>query len=436
MSCEHETGIQPTTFGVLRLPRTIVVGAQQRYAVAAIAADLGQNVLICTDPRLAASENLQELVDSLEARKLTVRVYGDTQAELPVPGIMACIKELQGQTIDVIIGFGGGSCMDMAKVVSVLLTHGGEPKDYYGEFAVPGPVTPVIALPTTAGTGSEATAVAVVSDPALGMKMGISSPYIIPYASVCDPELTYTCPPSLTAATGADAFVHLVESFTAVTRKPTSTLATERVFVGKNVLADSLALNGIRLVGRSLVTAYNDPENIDARADMMLAALYGGITLSNAGTAAAHAIQYPVGNLTHTPHGVGVGLLLPYVVRHNFSAIMPQLAEISQALGCSIEGLSTREAAVAGIDAIDEVLAAIDIPATLEDLGLMESQLGQVARLSLNSKRLIENNPLPMDLNAITSIVQAAFVGDRTIHCPQPRPAAATVPRTKKRILQ
>ncbi|TFD66721.1 iron-containing alcohol dehydrogenase [Cryobacterium ruanii] len=415
MSCEYATDIHPTGYGVLRLPRSIVVGAQQRFAIANIAADLGRNVLICTDPRLATSEDLKKLVASLEARNLTVRVYGDTQAELPVPGIMACVAQLKGQPIDVIIGFGGGSCMDMAKVVSVLLAHGGQPRDYYGEFAVPGPVIPVIALPTTAGTGSEATAVAVVSDPELGMKMGISSPHIIPYAAVCDPELTYTCPPSLTAATGADAFVHLVESFTAITREPTSSLATERVFVGKNVLADSLALNGIRLVGRSLATAYKNPENTGARADMMLAALYGGITLSNAGTAAAHAIQYPVGNLTHTPHGVGVGLLLPYVVRHNFNAIMPQLAEIAEALGRDTRGLDARAAAMAGVDAIDEILAAIDMPATLADLGVEESQLGQIAALSMNSKRLIENNPMLLDLDAVTSIVQAAFFGDRTI---------------------
>ena len=187
MSCAHAAGIRPATFGVLRLPRNIVVGAQQRFAIADIAAELGDSVLICTDPRLAASDELQTLVTSLESRKLSVRVYGETQAELPTPGIIACVEELKGQDIDVVIGFGGGSCMDMAKVVSVLLTHGGQPSDYYGEFAVPGPVKPVIALPTTAGTGSEATAIAVVSDPGLGMKMGISSPHIIPFASVCDP---------------------------------------------------------------------------------------------------------------------------------------------------------------------------------------------------------------------------------------------------------
>jgi alcohol dehydrogenase class IV len=415
MSCAHAAGIRPATFGVLRLPRNIVVGAQQRFAVADIAAEFGTNVLVCTDPRLAVSEELQALVQSLENRNLSVRVYGETPAELPTPGILACVEELKGQEIDVIIGFGGGSCMDMAKVVSVLLTHGGKPSDYYGEFAVPGPTKPVIALPTTAGTGSEATAIAVVSDPELGMKMGISSPHIIPFAAVCDPELTYSCPPSLTAATGADTFVHLVESFTAVTREPTSTLATERVFVGKNILTDSIALNGIRLVGRSLVTAYKDPENTEARAGMMLAALYGGVVLSNAGTAAAHAIQYPVGALTHTPHGVGVGLLLPYVVRHNFDAIQPQLAQIAEALGRDISRLDPRAAAVSGVEAIDEVIAAIELPPTLNDLGVQEGDLAQIAKLSLNSKRLIDNNPVPLDLDAVTSIVQAAYAGDRTI---------------------
>ncbi|WP_347110927.1 iron-containing alcohol dehydrogenase [Paenarthrobacter sp. S56] len=415
MSCAHSAGIRPATFGVLRLPRTVVVGARQRYAVADIAAEMGSTVLVCTDPRVAASEELQLLVRTLEDRNLTVRVFGETEAELPTPGIIACVEGLKGQDIDVIIGFGGGSCMDMAKVVSVLLTHGGEPSDYYGEFRVPGPVKPVIALPTTAGTGSEATAIAVVSDPGLGMKMGISSPHIIPFASVCDPELTYSCPPSLTAATGADTFVHLIESFTAITREPTPTLAKERVFVGKNVLTDSLALDGIRLVGRSLVTAYKDPGNIEARGDMMLAALYGGIVLSNAGTAAAHAIQYPVGALTHTPHGVGVGLLLPYVVRHNFNAIIPQLGQIAEALGHDTKGLDARKSAIVGVEAIDGIIAAIDLPPTLEELGVKEGDLARIATLSLNSKRLIDNNPVPLDLEAVSSIVQAAFNGDRSI---------------------
>ena len=201
----------------------------------------------------------------------------------------------------------------------------------------------------------------------------------------------------------------------AITRQPTSTLASERILIGKNTLTDSFALDGIRRVGRSLVTAYKDPENTEARGDMMLAALYGGVALSNAGTAAAHAIQYPVGALTHTPHGVGVGLLLPYVVRHNFEVIQPQLATIADALGRDVRGLDERSAAVAGVEAVDEVIAAIELPPTLEALGVREEDLPEIARLSLNSRRLVENNPVPLDVEAVTSIVEAAYAGDRTI---------------------
>ncbi|MFE7560165.1 iron-containing alcohol dehydrogenase [Kitasatospora sp. NPDC057500] len=413
MTCTHLPDLDNAPFGVLRLPRGILVGAGQLRALPHIVRDFGTSVLICTDPRLAASDELRALVTTLEEQGLEVAVFGDTEAELPVPGIMNCVEAVRGRRIDAVIGFGGGSCMDMAKVVAVLLAHGGTPSDYYGEFAVPGPVLPVIAVPTTAGTGSEATAIAVVSDPALGMKTGISSPHIIPAAAVCDPTLTLTCPPALTAATGADAFVHLVESYTAVARPGTPELARERVFIGRNPLTDTLAIEGVRLVGRSLVRAYREPGDESARGDMMLAALYGGMALSNAGTAAAHAIQYPVGTLTHTPHGVGVGLLLPYVLRHNFPAIRPQLARIAEALGADVRGLAVEDAARAGVEAVDRILAEIGIPATLAELGVREDDLGLIAERARNSRRLIDNNPVPLGLEGLTAITRAAFAGDR-----------------------
>ena len=414
MTCTHLPNIENAPFGVLRLPRSILVGTDQRQALPHIAREFGTSALICTDSRLAASDELRGIVTALEGQGMTVEVFGETEAELPVPGIMACVDGMRERRTDVVIGIGGGSCMDMAKIVSVLLTHGGKPADYYGEFAVPGPVLPVIAVPTTAGTGSEVTAIAVVSDPELGMKMGISSPHIIPAVAVCDPSLTLTCPPSLTSATGADAFVHLVESYTAIARPGTPELARERVFIGRNPLTDSIALEGIRLVGRSLVKAYQEPGDQIARGDMMVAALYGGMALSNAGTAAAHAIQYPVGALTHTPHGVGVGLLLPYVMRHNFPAIRPQLARIAEALGKDVRGLAVDDAARAGVEAVDDILAAIGIPATLAGLGVEEGDIPHIAELSQNSRRLIDNNPVPLDLEGLAAITRAAFEGDRT----------------------
>src|SRR5690606_20101181 len=132
---------------------------------------------------------------------------------------------------DLVIGVGGGSCLDMAKCVALLLTHGGRPDDYYGELKVPGPVLPLIAIPTTAGTGSEVTPVAVLSDSQRSLKVGISSPQLIPTAAICDPELTLTCPPSLTAIAGADALTHAIEAFTATRRAVTSGITQERVFV-------------------------------------------------------------------------------------------------------------------------------------------------------------------------------------------------------------
>lgn len=401
--------------GVLRMPRTILVGEGQRHALALLARGFGESALICTDARLAVTEEFAEILAEFGQAGVAVTVYDETPAELPVPSVMECLGRLRGARVDVVVGIGGGSCMDMAKIAALLLTHGGPPSRYYGEFAVPGPVLPVIAVPTTAGTGSEATAVAVVSDPDLGMKMGISSPHIIPAASVCDPALTLTCPPSLTAATGADALAHLVESYTAVPREATPALSQEHVFIGRNPLTDAIALEGIRLVGRSLDAAYCDPADRAARADMTVAALYGGICLSNAGTAAAHAIQYPVGALTHTPHGIGVGVLLPYVVRYNFPAIQPQLARIAEALGEPVGGIAVPDAARSGVAALDRILAAVDIPRTLEDLGVSEGDIPRVAELSQNSARLVTNNPEPLDLAALAAITRAAFGGDLTI---------------------
>lgn len=414
MTCSHLLETDTVQFGVLRLPRNIVVGAGQRSSIASLARDFGRSALLVTDARLAASSDFQDIADHLARLGMTVHVFGETEPELPVPSIVTCVESLRDTRVDVIIGIGGGSCLDMAKIVSVLLTHGGKPSDYYGEFAVPGPTIPVIAVPTTAGTGSEVTAIAVVADPDLGMKMGISSPHIIPVAAVCDPWFTLSCPPSLTAATGADALVHLVESFTATTREPTPELPRERVFIGRNSLTDLVALEGIRLVGRSLATAYVEPDNETARGDMMVAALYGGIALSNAGTAAAHAIQYPVGALTHTAHGTGVGVLLPYVLRHNFLAIRPQLAKMAAALNCDVSSQDTTEAAREAVLALDQILASVDIPPTLRDLGVTEGDLQRIAELSMNSRRLIANNPVPLELDDVTQIVRKAFAGDRS----------------------
>lgn len=398
--------------GVLRAPRQVVFGAGQRHALGTLTAALGSRALVCTDARFGATDDFTELVGHLEDAGVHVTVFAEVLPDVPVHQVSECAALVAHAPPDVVIGMGGGSCLDLAKAVAVLLTHGGTPSDYYGESRVPGPVLPVVALPTTAGTGSEVTPVAVLTDPERVSKVGISSPHLIPHTAVCDPELTVGCPPALTASAGADALSHGIEAFTAVLRPMTTELTTERVFVGKNKLTDSYALMAVRQIAGSLRVAWSDPGNMRAREAMMLGATAGGFALGTAGTAAAHAIQYPVGALTHTPHGIGVGVLLPYVMEFNRPVRVAELAAVARAMGADPE-TPDEELADEAIDRVAALFASVGIPATLAELGLPADRLRWTAEQALGAGRLIANNPRPLDVDAVEQIVRAAHAGDR-----------------------
>ncbi|NRP72839.1 Long-chain-alcohol dehydrogenase 1 [Ensifer psoraleae] len=392
-------------FGILRAPRELLFGAGQRHALGGIAARLGQRALVVTDTRLAADADLLALVRQLEEAGLAVMVDSSTLPDVPVESAIASATRAKVFAPDLVIGIGGGSCLDMAKCVALLLTHGGRPQDYYGEHTVPGPVMPLIAIPTTAGTGSEVTPVAVLSDAERSLKVGISSPHLIPAVSICDPELTLSCPPGLTAIAGADALTHAIEAFTAIRREPVPGIAQQRVFVGKNALSDHFALGAIGLLWQGLETACKNGADRGAREKVMLGATLAGLAFGVAGTAAAHAIQYPVGALTHTAHGLGVACLMPYVMTWNAPLIRDELAKIALA---------------AGLNGPDDVIPAlvslferIGIPATLRDLGLEEDRIDWVAEQSLGIARLIQNNPRPLNPHEMRNLVAAAYFGDR-----------------------
>jgi alcohol dehydrogenase class IV len=242
------------------------------------------------------------------------------------------------------------------------------------------------------------------------MKVGISSPHLIAHTAICDPELTLTCPPSLTAVSGADALTHAIEAFTAIARPPTATLAYEHVFVGKNALSDAYALQAIRLLARSLPTAVQNGADESARVAVMRGALLAGLAFGTAGTAAAHAIQYPVGALTHTPHGAGVAQLMPYVMAFNRPACPAAMAEVARAMGAADQG--EEQLSHAAVSAVAELFKAIGIPTTLAALGLSADKIDWVAEQSLASQRLIKNNPRPLDVAALKMIVTTAFHGD------------------------
>lgn len=399
-------------FGALRLPREILFGSGQRHALGAVAAKSGSRALVCTDERFAATPSFAEMMADLRASGIEVMVHDATLPDVPSDTVAQCVEPARAFAPDMVIGIGGGSCLDMAKCAALLLTHGGSLSDYYGEFKVPGPVLPIIAVPTTAGTGSEVTPVAVVSDPVRTLKVGISSPHLIATAAICDPELTLTCPPGLTAIAGADALTHAIEAFTAVRRDGNPALAQKHVFIGKSALTDHYALLAIRLLGRSLETSVKDGGNANARADVMLAAMAAGCAFGTAGTAAAHAIQYPVGALTHTAHGLGVACVLPYVMAYNTSSSLPEMAEIGTALG--IAGGSVDERAHGAIDTVRRLFGAIGIAPTLAGLGLAEDKLDWTAEQAVSIDRLIKNNPRPLDLPSMRTLLRAAYDGDMT----------------------
>jgi alcohol dehydrogenase class IV len=397
-------------FGALRLPASVIFGSGQRAALGLMTAQIGKRALICTDARMGSDAQFLAIVADLEANGVATKVYDRTEADLPIEGISGCVAECATFKPDVVLGVGGGSCMDMAKCVSVLLRHGGSLRDYYGENKIPGPVIPVIAVPTTSGTGSEVTPVAVIADTERGTKVGISSPYLIPVAAVCDPELTVSCPPGLTAVSGADALTHAIESFTAAARTVTPDLTVKNVFVGKNVLSDTFGLLALSNIFKALRTAVKDGKNIEAREQMMLASLSAGCAFGAAGTAAAHAIQYPVGNETHTPHGMGVALLMPYVMEFNRPKCVAAFAQIGRAIGLagSDEELSHKV-----IDEVARLLKDIGIPVTLKELGLPEDKQDWTAESAINAARLVNNNPRLLDVDALKAITRAAFSGDR-----------------------
>jgi len=394
-------------FGTIRAPREILFGAGQRKALGCVARRLGLRALVVTDERLAQDRVFLTMIADLTANGVTTRIEAGTLPDVPVASAQSAADAARPFAPDLVIGIGGGSCLDMAKCVALLLTHGGKAQDYYGELKVPGPILPLIALPTTAGTGSEVTPVAVLSDSERTLKVGISSPYLIPVVAICDPELTLTCPPGLTAIAGADALTHAIEAFTAIRRDPDFRLAQERVFIGKNAVSDQFAIEAIGLLWKGLERACADGEDHEARELVMMGALKAGLAFGVAGTAAAHAIQYPIGALTHTAHGLGVACLMPYVMEWNRPAIGPELDSIARATD-----LTSGDAV---IPALRTLFDRIGIPVSLSALGLDESKLDWVAEQSCGIERLIQNNPRTINRDQMRHLVGAAFKGDRIL---------------------
>lgn len=413
------------SFGLLRLPDSIAFGDGCRSGIARTVASLGNRALVVCDPFLASTMAFTQLLQDLKTHEVAVDVDTQVVPELPVTVVEEAIERAQLTRPQVIVGFGGGSALDLAKLIALGLAHGTPLNQFYGENQVPGPVTPLVAVPTTSGTGSEVTPVAVLADPDRDLKVGISSPHLIPKAAVVDPRLMVGAPASVTASAGADALGHAIEAYTSNNHAPQwgSHLP---VFVGENLLSSTLALEAIRLIGRSLRDAVRDGEDFEARSRMAYASLLAGMAFGTAGTHLSHAIQYPVGALTHTPHGLGTGMLLPYVMQAILDADAGRLARIAEAL--DVAGDSAEESAQNAVDEVAAIMTDIGLPNDLAAIGVTESDLPRIVELSLTVRRLVTNSVLDPTEENIHRIVRAAHRGDRTGLKPLPFPPP---PRTK-----
>jgi alcohol dehydrogenase len=387
-----------TDFAVLRAPSQVLFGSGMAAAAGDVAAGHGRRVLVITDPVIAETPGFATVVDALGI--LDVTVFPEAVVDVPRSAVDAALALGRAAKPDVIVAVGGGSVIDLAKVTALQLAHGPSLERYYAVQSVPGPILPLIALPTTAGTGSEATPVAVVTDPATDMKIGIASPHMIPRHAICDPLLTTGAPPVVTAHSGIDALAHAIESFMATREEPSPALVLGRPQVGKNLLSDALAMTAARHIFRNLARAVEDGSDIDARTGMLYGALLAGIAFGNSGVGAAHALQFAVGAATHTSHGLGTGLLLPYVMEYNRSARPDEIAQLS---------------ALMGGDAVAEVHALgqrVGLPASLAEIGVGRDELRGMAEASEGIKRLIDNNPRPLDADGLEAILDAAWHGD------------------------
>lgn len=397
-------------FGVTRLPRDVYFGDGSVAMLPAIVAQLGQRPMVVADAFLAATEPFVQMLDELRMSRLEVQLFTDIVPELPLDCIASAVHAARAHEPDVVVGFGGGSSLDLAKILSLMLAVDAPVQDFYGENKVPRGVLPVVAVPTTSGTGSEVTPVAVISDPARELKVGISSPHLVPAAAIVDPRMTHSCPPSVSAYSGIDALCHAIESFTSRVRRPDVHYPLP-VFVGANALSVDASLRATKLIMGNLARVVADGSDVRAREAMSLGSLTAGIAFSTAGTHLAHAIQYPVGALTKTPHGLGVGLLLPYVLEACAALVPGCMAELAEAMVEPGETVGADPAEYV-VRRIVELRRRIDIPHTLTDIGVKASQVDRLIGLSLTIERLVSNAPGDDPAALVPEVVRRALAGE------------------------
>ncbi|SDN56474.1 iron-containing alcohol dehydrogenase [Vreelandella arcis] len=353
-----------------------------------------QHPLIVTDSGVVASGTLDIITEQLIALNVTYGMFDQVTPEPEVEVVEMCTRAFNAGKHDSVIAVGGGSAMDIAKCVAVYADYNGPLEELFGENKVAQREIPLIAMPTTAGTGSEVTNIAILSDKAQQMKKGIVSDCLLPDVAIVAPELTLSCPRSVTAASGVDALVHAVEAYL-------SNFATP--------ITDALAVKAMNLIVHALPKAFANPNHLQAREDMATGSLLAGLAFGNAGVGAVHALAYPLGGRYHLAHGVTNSLLLPFVMEWNKLACVERFQGIAVAFDEPVAGLSDDEVANAVIKRMHKLCADVEIPSGLRSFDIPEADIPELAAEAIKVERLLRNNPRVLTLADVEAIYHAAY---------------------------
>lgn len=353
-----------------------------------------KKVLLVTDKGIVEAGLIKPALESLEKSEINHAVFDGVEPDPRYEIAADCVSMIRHEKVDLVIGFGGGSAIDIAKSAAIMATNEAPIAEYFGIDLIPKPGLPTVMVPTTAGTGSEVTPIAILSDEGEKLKKGIVSPYLFPSIAILDPELTLGLPPNITASTGMDALIHAIEAYTSVN-------ATD--------MTDILAFRAMELVYHNIRTAYANGNNLPARSSMMEGSLLAGMAFANAGVTAVHAFAYPIGAEFHIPHGVANTLMLPHVMRFNLLGNLSKFADISEAFDLSIEGMDELQTAEMFVEAIERLAKDLRVPKNLSEFGISEKDVPVLAEGVMKVTRLLANNPRVINLEDAVEIYKAAL---------------------------
>ena len=354
----------------------------------------GRNVFIITDEGIIKAGICDQVIQILKGSVKAVSVYGSVPPEPPLETIADCLEQARQARCDLIIGLGGGSSMDVAKVISVLLTNKKPLNDLIGINLVEKRGIPKILIPTSAGTGSEVTPIAILTDCSENLKKGIVSDYLFPEVAILDAELTISLPPLATAASGIDALIHAIEAYTSVN-------ATS--------MTDHRALRAIELIVSNIRSAWANGNNIEARMKMLEGSCMAGQAFANAGVTAVHAFAYPLGGEFHVSHGVANAVMLCTVLRFNLLANLSKFGTLGKVLCPDISSTDNKVLANGGILFLEELIADLQLPKTLRELNVPREAIGGMAEGVMKVTRLLANNPRKITLADAVSIYQSVY---------------------------